>query len=265
MSFPAGLALACFATGAALAQAPEGAPAAPPTAAVAPADPAPAPDAAAAAAPAPTPAVDPAPAAPAAADPLADRLLGGSAAPGADPAAAAPAAPTAGLPLAPAWLWAVLIVVAAGLLWLRARITAGPSDGPSLTVVGRTLLGREGNLAVVEVKDGDRTRRMLIGYGGGAPRLVAELADGDTAAPAPGAFGAAMRRAVSAPAPAPAAAPAEAPNLRARDDLIAEVLAERGAGSSAAGAGGDPRVGAPESAADDDDSAETYTFRGLLG
>lgn len=196
-------------------------------------------------------------------DPVFERLLG-SGAPDPLPPAASPAA-SEPLDIAPPWLWGVLIVAAAGLLWLRGRVTAVPGGAPSLRVVGRTLLGREGNLAVVEVADGDRTRRMLIGYGGGAPRLVAELADGageEDAAPAPaGGFATALRRSLGREAPPDAPVPegAATPELRSRDDLIAEVLAER-----STVVGGDP-VAAGHDDDEDDPANETYTFRGLLG
>lgn len=206
-------------------------------------------------------AVEPAPTADP--DPVYERLLG------ADPPDPLPpaTAPAVGEPLdiAPPWLWGVLIVAAAGLLWLRGRVTAAPGGGPALRVTGRTLLGREGSLAVVEVADGERTRRMLVGYGGGAPRLVAELSDGpgeEGAAPAPaGGFATALRRTLGRETPAVEAAATNAatPELQSRDDLIAEVLAER-----STVVGGDPVASGPDDD-EDDPSNETYTFRGLLG
>ncbi len=245
MNFTAALATACFATSIASAQAPESASALAPESPeilgspVEPVDVAPPP---------PTPAEEA----------EFTRLFGDAAA---DPAVVPVAEPpTASLPIAPPWVWGVLLVAVAGLFYARSRLLKPPASGLNVRVVGRTLLGREGNLAVVEVSDGGRVRRMLVGYGGGAPRLVADLTDADAEAaqPNPGAFQAVLRRTGAQRRPR-AEAPPDNRNLKARDDLIAEVLAERGTVSLST-----PDLDAPETD-EDDPSAETYTFRGLLG
>ena len=63
---------------------------------------------------------------------------------------------------------------------MRSRQTAGiPGD---IHVLSRAGLSRTASLAMIEVTGADgQSRRMLIGVGGGAPRLVADL----SAAPAP--------------------------------------------------------------------------------
>lgn len=83
-------------------------------------------------------------------------------------------------------------------------------------------------------------------------------ADAEAAQPNPGAFQAVLRRTGAQRRPR-AEAPPDNRNLKARDDLIAEVLAERGTVSLST-----PDLDAPETD-EDDPSAETYTFRGLLG
>lgn len=154
MNFTAALATACFATSIASAQAPESASALAPESPeilgspVEPVDVAPPP---------PTPAEEA----------EFTRLFGDAAA---DPAVVPVAEPpTASLPIAPPWVWGVLLVAVAGLFYARSRLLKPPASGLNVRVVGRTLLGREGNLAVVEVSDGGRVRRMLVGYGGGRP------------------------------------------------------------------------------------------------
>ena len=61
----------------------------------------------------------------------------------------------------------------AGMM-VRSRKTQGfPGQ---INVLSRAVLSRNASLAMIEVADSDgETRRMLIGVGGGAPRLVADL------------------------------------------------------------------------------------------
>ncbi|MFM2247115.1 MAG: hypothetical protein RL071_3189, partial [Pseudomonadota bacterium] len=149
--------------------------------------------------PAPADPVAPAAAAPAPArDPLEERLLG------ADPAPAEEGAPprVAPSPL-PTPAWAVALAVglifafAIGKLLERRRKAVAPT---ALRVVSTTSLGRDGSLSVVEVKDADGAlRRLLVGHGGGAPRLVADLDQGAD-------FDARLGEAEAAPRPAEAAA-----------------------------------------------------------
>ena len=194
------------------------------------------------------------------------------------------------LPETPGWIWPVGLTLLALLIGLRWQLNRGTEAPSRLRVVQRVMLGRDGNLAVVEVgEEGDR-RRLLVGYGGGAPRLVAELDVPDTAAAAPSVGGTAaaqgwqhaLRRALSGGvAPTAETTDTEAePRLQPRTSLIAEVLAERDTGEAApsapaAIAGGDnsdvlagessasPVVEAPEKG-EDGAPTETYTFRGLI-
>ena len=86
--------------------------------------------------------------------------------------AGAPPAPSIGWWSVPA---TILVLGAAG--WVRRR-----QQGASLTstaavkVMGQAAMPHGGSLVVVEVADADgRSRRLLVGTVGGAPRLVAEL------------------------------------------------------------------------------------------
>ena len=76
------------------------------------------------------------------------------------------------------WFWPMALVLVAGAyFWKRKKVDAN-DDRNEINIVGRASLGREGSLAVVVVGDPQgQPRRLLVGYGGGAPRLVADLAD----------------------------------------------------------------------------------------
>lgn len=91
---------------------------------------------------------------------------------------ASPTSSTAGpvlLPDTPSWMWPVGLLMLAAIVALRWQ-TQRPSDSSTrIQVIHRTALGREGHLAMIEVGEDDDRRRLLIGYGSGAPRLVAEL------------------------------------------------------------------------------------------
>lgn len=67
---------------------------------------------------------------------------------------------------------ALLVLAAVGLLFGRRRLVAEPA----LRVVARAGLTQRAGLALVEVEG----RRLLVGYGDGAPRV---LAGADLAAP----------------------------------------------------------------------------------
>lgn len=223
-----------------------------------------------------------------------ERLFGAE--PPAAPTPAADASPRElNLPETPGWMWPVGLTMLALLLFLRWQLKRGTEAPSRIRVVQRVMLGREGNLAVVELGDGSDRRRLLVGYGGGAPRLVAELDVTDPApTPAPADTGTASRRwaqavsravrpAGSAPLPAEAASPDE-PRLRPRSSLIAEVLAER---DPSEGGGAEPEddrraesqtapvrvppvrpspgVAPDDETGEDEPPSETYTFRGLIG
>jgi hypothetical protein len=202
------------------------------------------------------------------------------------------------LPDTPGWIWPVGLTLLALLVALRWQIQRVPGTPSKLRVSQRVILGRDGNLAVVEVGEGSDRRRLLVGYGGGAPRLVAEL---DVADATPGeeqgdvaTAGSRWLRAVgraqqsvergAEKAGSERRASAEIrPTLKRRSSLIAEVLAERDAteaasetddtgGVSAVVSGPTPEIRSSTPsvapAADDDDPdapSETYTFRGLIG
>ncbi len=205
-------------------------------------------------------------------DPTYERLLGDQ------PPTPTPESPEA-LSL-PIWVWPlaallVLLVLGGRFLESRRRKSAGPPL--ELRLISRLSLGREGQLAVIEVADGAGAyRRLLVGLGGGAPRLVMEL-DSSTFESALVANGVPAepraRPTESRPArPTPDSGPTERPAesrarpatsrpatpdarrpLAVRSDLIQEVLAEREG----------PLEGEPP--AEDQEKPPAYTFRGLLG
>lgn len=79
-------------------------------------------------------------------------------------------------PSAPWWLWPMGLLGAAGVagVMMRSRKTSGIPG--HISVLSRATLSRSASLAMIEVTDADgQTRRMLIGVGGGAPRLVSDL------------------------------------------------------------------------------------------
>jgi hypothetical protein len=221
-----------------------------------------------------------------------ERLFGAADEPGAPAERGPVVAPS--LPFqSPVWVWAVIVGLGlawvAGKVWERRRVVVAPA---SLRVISTTALGQGGGISVVEVKDADGAlRRLLVGHGGGAPRLIVELDGlrdfGAADSPVPPLAPAAVARAAEpsrASEPADRAqgpssvaadppsrsgeaaragggvrtaaprAPAVGPRpLAPRSDLIAEVLAERG----------EDEQDALDEASDRPSGA--YTFRGLLG
>lgn len=96
----------------------------------------------------------------------------------ASPAETAPTTPPRlPAPQMPLWLWGLLGLMLLALLVSRRTLFSGKREADDgILVTSRTSLGREGNLAVVEVGDGTGgRRRLLVGFGSGAPRLVADL------------------------------------------------------------------------------------------
>ncbi|MEC7949148.1 MAG: hypothetical protein VX265_16380 [Myxococcota bacterium] len=191
---------------------------------------------------------------------LYERLLGADET---RPVSDADTPPAAGLdieaPTVPGWLWVVGGVGGVGLLLLRSRSLKALRGPDAIAVVSRSQLGKDGSLAVVEVAEADgEKRRLLVGFGGGAPRLVADLgrpfpdapdgfvplaptplveraeergprarAGGAGAGPQPSAKAAnAWARAVRESG-GPGPAPGTRGRLERRHDLIEEVLAER--------------------------------------
>jgi flagellar protein FliO/FliZ len=87
----------------------------------------------------------------------------------------AAALPLAGGELAPTAARAALgaAAIGAALFAIRRRARAGAAPAPEIDVVARAALGRDASLALVEVAG----RRVLVGFGGGAVSLVAELGE----------------------------------------------------------------------------------------
>jgi hypothetical protein len=167
----------------------------------------------------------------------------------------------------PWWMWPLGMLGAAGVAGLMFQNNRKRDDGIpcDVQVLSRTAVTRSSSLAVIEVSDaGGDIRRMLIGVGGGAPRLVADLTAGSSAAiqmgteplsepvaaaaadleaewmregeePAPAAepeLDAPRRRGVSAYRAPEAEEPVPVPvssrrQIAAKTELISEVLAER--------------------------------------
>ena len=146
----------------------------------------------------------------------------------------------------PWWMWPLGMIGAIGAAGLvyRSRRTDGVSD--EIVVLSRTGLSRTASLAMIEVVSTDgRTRRMLIGVGGGAPRLVADLSDPTPvqAALETPAVGGSVSWFVGAeaaddelepeevapePTPTLTRVPPRRNRRSDRESLVAEVLAERG-------------------------------------
>ena len=86
----------------------------------------------------------------------------------------------------PWWMWPVGLFALGVLLIVRGRINRATVPVEAIKVVSRQTLGKDGTLALVEVHDGDsRKRRLLVGLGGGAPRLVADVSAWEVAVAAP--------------------------------------------------------------------------------
>lgn len=81
----------------------------------------------------------------------------------------------------PWWGYPLGLFAMLGLGYTVKRQGIGLRSTAKIKVLSRATLGREGSLAVVEVPTTDgELSRMLIGYGAGsAPRLVAELGQGN--------------------------------------------------------------------------------------
>lgn len=226
------------------------------------------------------------------ADPTFERLFGEPEAPAAPPPGTTP--PQFDAPEMPVWLWGILFLMLVALFFSRRSLFPKRGNDAGIDVRSRTSLGKDGHLAVVEVGDGDGgRRRLLVGFGTGAPRLVADLTPMPDLPGYPDLAEAEAAREASqsdlGPPPAPAAGPGprslweeamdspEAPTelqrptrrprsvaLERRGDLIAEVLAERTRRSVEVGGAVDD-----DAAASDDDPPQkpgsTYTFRGTQG
>lgn len=87
----------------------------------------------------------------------------------------------------PWWMWPLGLLGAAGvagLMYQNNRSSGGISS--DVLILSRTAVSRNATLAVIEVADAHgNARRMLVGIGGGAPRLVADLSGELQAQPEP--------------------------------------------------------------------------------
>jgi len=88
-----------------------------------------------------------------------------------------------------AWPWwsLPLGLLAIGiLLIIRGRVVSQKVPVEAIHVISRQAMGKDGTLALIEIHDGDaRKRRLLVGLGGGAPRLVADVSAWEVAVAAP--------------------------------------------------------------------------------
>ena len=86
----------------------------------------------------------------------------------------------------PWWSWPLGLLAIGILLIIRSRVQNPNVPIEAIRVVSRQPMGKEGALALIEVHDGDsRKRRLLVGLGGGAPRLVADVSAWEVAVAAP--------------------------------------------------------------------------------
>lgn len=86
----------------------------------------------------------------------------------------------------PWWVWPMGLLAIGVLLIVRGRINNTKVPVEAIQVVSRQVMGKDGTLALIEVHDGDsRKRRLLVGLGGGAPRLVADVSAWEVAVAAP--------------------------------------------------------------------------------
>ncbi len=208
-------------------------------------------------------------------------------------------------PSVPGWLWGVVLLMVVALFFARRTLNLKRSDDEGIKVLSRASLGKDGNIAVLEVGDGQGgRRRLMVGYGSGAPRLVADLTPipefgrmDFEAPPAPRSLPTAPRVSPSTRNRDPGAAATEAGdptstrwvealraaegspsrsdrkaappgvNLERRGDLIAEVLAERSRRTVQVGDGFslDDVVGDAGEDADGGAPGVTYTARGTTG
>ena len=86
----------------------------------------------------------------------------------------------------PWWAWPLGLFAMGALFLVRSRMHNNELPAKAIRIVSRQHLGKEGALALIELSDGDaRTRRLLVGLGGGAPRLVADVSAWEVAVAAP--------------------------------------------------------------------------------
>lgn len=115
------------------------------------------------------------------------------------------------------WPLAGLLAMGGGAVLLRRKVR--PAMSQPVRVIGSAALGTQGALSVVEVQDADGAwKRLLVGAGGGSPRLVSDLGTVTD-------FGVALDRAGDANEPSEVV-PIQ-PRLEERTALVNRVLSER--------------------------------------
>lgn len=116
-----------------------------------------------------------------------ERLLGGEGSPQVGDSAADRKA--IGSVSAAAWPWWSIplgLLAIGALLIVRGKALKKDLPLEAIHVVSRQPMGKDGSLALIEVQDGDsRKRRLLVGLGGGSPRLVADISAWEVAVAAP--------------------------------------------------------------------------------
>ncbi len=86
----------------------------------------------------------------------------------------------------PWWTWPVGLLAIGVLFMIRSKVQNPKLPVEAIRVVSRQTIGKDGALALIEVHDGDsRKRRLLVGLGGGSPRLVADVSAWEVAVAAP--------------------------------------------------------------------------------
>jgi hypothetical protein len=84
---------------------------------------------------------------------------------------------TSSAPGLPWWVPLVALVGAAGFYWTRRKSAVEEGElAPAIRVISRAGLGGSAGISIVEVLDGDRCRRLVIGTGDKQPVLLTELA-----------------------------------------------------------------------------------------
>jgi len=75
------------------------------------------------------------------------------------------------------WWPVPAMLLGLGLLWgVRRRLDQKAQEPGHVRVLGRAVVDRTNSLVLIEVQDAEgRTRRLMVGSGGGSPRLVADL------------------------------------------------------------------------------------------
>jgi flagellar biogenesis protein FliO len=115
-----------------------------------------------------------------------DRLLGQVAAPKALSTAEQKTVDSVANVALPWWSWPLGLLAFGVLLIARSKANKQQVPLEAIHVVSRQPMGKDGSLALIEVQDGDsRPRRLLVGLGGGSPRLVADISAWEVAVAAP--------------------------------------------------------------------------------